>query len=84
MAELHRKMKVAGLTVEHVIKLLLMANNDLQSIERKCQDLKREAAEITAKNLDAVGTFQQLGNDISEEHKILNQYRLSCKRSDLN
>jgi len=32
----------------------------------------REAAEITAKNLDAARTFQQLGNDISEEYKILN------------
>ena len=76
-------MKAAGLTVEHVIKLLLMANNDLQSIERKCQDLKREEADITAKNLNAAGTFQQLGNDISEEHKILNQYRSSCKEERL-
>jgi hypothetical protein len=63
--ELHRKMKAAGVSVQHVTNLLLMANNDLRSIERKCQDLKREAAEITAKNLNAVRTFQQLGNDMS-------------------
>ena len=52
-----------------------MANDDLRSIERKCQDLNREAAEITAKNLNAVRTFQQLSNDISEEYKILDQHR---------
>ena len=76
-------MKAAGMTVEHVIKLLLIANNDLRSIERKCQDLKREEAEITAKNLNAARTFQQLSNDISEEYKILNQYRSSCKEERL-
>jgi hypothetical protein len=71
------------MTVEHVIKLLLVANNDLQSIERKCIDLKKEEAAITAKNLDAVRTFQQLGKDISEEYRILNQYRTSYKEECL-
>ena len=58
LVELHRKMKSAGLRVEYVIKLLLMANDDLQSIEQKYQDLKREEANLTAKNLNAVGTFR--------------------------
>jgi hypothetical protein len=58
--------KAAGLTAKDVIKLLLVANNDLHSIERKCQDLKKEEAAITAKNLNAAGTFQQLSNDISD------------------
>lgn len=39
---LHRQMKAAGLTVEHVIRLLVMTNNNLLSVEQKCQDLKRE------------------------------------------
>jgi hypothetical protein len=75
-------MKAAGLTIDHVIKLLKIANNDLQSIQQECQDLKREEAAITAKNLNAAGTFQQLSNDISEEYKILNQYRSSCKEEE--
>src|SRR6476620_11504384 len=83
LVDLHRQMKAAGLTMEHVIRLLQMANNDLQSIERKCQDLKREAAALTGKNLNAVSTFQQLGNDISEECKILSQYRSSRKEECL-
>ena len=76
LVELHRKMKASGIRrYEYVINLLLMANNDLRSIEQKCQDLKREEAEITGKNLNAVRTFQQLSNDISEEYKILDQHR---------
>jgi hypothetical protein len=77
LIELHKQVKAAGLTVEHVIKLLLMANNDLKSTERKCQDLKREEAAIAAKNLEAAGTFQQLSKDISEEYKI--QLSLLCQ-----
>jgi hypothetical protein len=83
LVELHRLTRAAGLTTEHVIRLLRMANNDLLLIEQKCQDLKREAADITAKNLNAARTFQQLSNDISEEYKILSQYRSSRKEECL-
>src|SRR5689334_9047408 len=75
MVELHRQMKAAGLNMEHVIRLLQMANNDLLSIERKCQDLKREEADLTAKNLNAARTFQQLSNDISEISNVSDRYR---------
>jgi hypothetical protein len=33
--------------------------------------------------LNAARTFHLLSNDISEESKILNQYRLSCKEERL-
>ena len=33
--------------------------------------------------MNGAGTFQQLGNDISEEHKILNQYRSSYREERL-
>lgn len=75
--------KAAGLTAKDVIKLLLITKNDLPSMERKCQDLKREEADMTAKNLDAAGIFQQLSNDISEISKILDKYRSSCKEERL-
>ncbi|HEY7081637.1 MAG TPA: hypothetical protein VH500_18240, partial [Nitrososphaeraceae archaeon] len=79
LVELHRQTRAAGLTMEHVIRLLRMANNDLLLIEQKYQDLKREAADLTTKNLNAAGTFQQLSNDISEISKVLVKYRSSCK-----
>lgn len=83
LAELHRHMKAAGMTVEHVIKLLQLANNDLRSIERICQELKRKEADLTAKNLNAARTFQQLSNDISEESKKLDQYRSTLSKERL-
>ena len=83
LVNLYKKMKAADLTVEHVVTLLLMTNNDLQSIEQKCQDLKREEAEMTAKNLNAVRSFQLLSNDISEQYRILWEYRISCKEERL-
>ena len=61
-------MKAAGLTVEHVIKLVLNASNDLQSIEQDCQDVKQEEPRaMTAKNLNATRTFQLLSNEIWKE-----------------
>ena len=38
---------------------------------------------MTAKNLNAAGTFQQLSNDISEQYNILDKYRSSCKEERL-
>ena len=33
--------------------------------------------------MNAIRTFQQLSNDISEESKIVDQYRVSCKEERL-
>ncbi len=75
--------KAAKMDVLQVVNLLKIANNDIQSIERKCQDLKLEETSLNTKNLETARTFQQLSNDISEESKILNQYRSSCKEERL-
>ena len=75
--------KEAKMIVPQVVKLLKLANNDIQSINRKCQDLKLEESSLNARNLDAARTFEQLSSDISEESQILNQYRSSCKEERL-
>ena len=46
-------------------------------------ELKKEEAVITAKNLNAVRIFEQLGNDISEEYKILKNVVPLAERSRL-
>ena len=71
------------MNVPQVVNLLKISNNNISSIERKCQDLKREEASLNSKNLDAARTFEQLSSDISEESQILNQYRSSCKEERL-
>lgn len=57
-------MKAAVLTTKLVIKLLVLANNALRSIEQKCHDMKREEEALTSKNLNAARTIHLLSNDI--------------------
>lgn len=47
--------------------------------EGEYQNLRDEDAFTVSRNLNAARTFQQLSNDISEESKILDKYRSSCK-----
>ena len=75
--KLYKLMKDASLNETEIIELLKIANNDIPSIKQIYEDLKREEAFLNAKNLNAAKTFQQLSNSISEEYKILEQYRLS-------
>lgn len=79
LIELYRQMKAADMNVAHVIRLLNMANTDIQSIEYLYQKLRREADSLEARNRNAAITFQQLSDCISDEHKTLDQYRLFCK-----
>lgn len=76
-------MRNARLTIPNIIKLLKLANNDIQSIERTCEDLRRGEALLRANNLHASKTFEQLGNDISEEHRLLSHYRDLCREEHL-
>ena len=64
-------------------KLLLITKNNLPSVERKCQELKKEEAVMTAKNLNAARIFEQLSKDISEESKILEKRRSSYREEHI-
>jgi chromosome segregation ATPase len=73
-------MKTAGMNVAHVIKLLGMVNNDMQSIEHRCQELRREAASLEASNRNAARTLEQLSFTISETQKTLDHYESLSKQ----
>jgi hypothetical protein len=77
---LYRQMKTAGMNVAHVIKLLGVVNNDIQSIEHRCQELRREAASLEAGNRNAARTFEQLSCAISETQKTLDHYESLSKQ----
>jgi hypothetical protein len=76
LVELWRLMKAENMTVAHAIRLLRIANRDLPSVEYRCQELRCEEASLRAGNSNAARTFQELSDSISDEYKILNQYRL--------
>lgn len=62
------------MNIAHVIKLLSMANNDLQSIEYRCQELGRETASLEASNRNAARILEQLTYAISETQNTLDHY----------
>jgi hypothetical protein len=76
LLELYRQMKTAGMTVAHIISLLRIANGDLPSVEYRYQELQHKEASLRADNSNAVRTFQELSDRISDEYKTLSQYRL--------
>jgi hypothetical protein len=81
--ELYRQMKTTGMNVAHVIRLLRVANNDIPSVEDRCQELRREEASLNARNMNATRASEQLSNEILEKHGTLNRFRLSCSEESL-
>src|SRR5918995_2562556 len=77
---LYRHAKAAGFNIQQVIRLLNIANNDLPAVENRCQQLRREEASLKFSNQNAAKTLQDLNNQISDEYKTLDQYRLFCKQ----
>jgi hypothetical protein len=67
-------------TVQQIIRLLSIANNGLPAVENRCQQLRREEVSLKFSNQNAAKTFQDLNNQISDEYKTLDQYRLFCKQ----
>src|SRR5215204_3464870 len=86
LVELYRRMKAAGMNVTQVIRLLSMANNDLQSIEYQCRELRRKSASLEASNRNAARTLEQLTYVISETQTTLDHYESLNKqqRSEMN
>jgi hypothetical protein len=50
---------------QHVNRLLVIANNDLPSVEHRCRELERKEAFLKAGNQNAARTFQELSDLIS-------------------
>jgi chromosome segregation ATPase len=71
------------MNTQHVVRLLTIANNDLPSVEYKCEKLKREEASLKAGNQNSARTLQELSNLISTTSDTLEQYELACKQRRL-
>jgi hypothetical protein len=75
--------KVARMDAQQVVRLLTIANNDLPSVEYRCEKLKREEASLKAGNQNSVRTFQELSDHISATRDTLEQYESDCKKRGL-
>jgi hypothetical protein len=57
-----------------VVRLLSIANNDLPSVEYRCEKLRREEASLEAGNRNSARTFQELCDLISSTQNTLDRY----------
>ena len=78
--KLHRLSKAAGMSTEHVVNLLQIANNDLQSVERRYQKLQRNVNHLESRELDESITLEELKSQIQDANHRLDSYRLSCQK----
>lgn len=65
LIELYRSMTYEGMNIEHVIKLLDIANNHLPSVESKYENLRKEINSLENANRNLARTYQQLRDDVS-------------------
>ena len=70
------------MSTQDVVNLLTVANNELPSVEYRCEKLKREAS-LKAGNQNSARTLQELSYLISTTRNTLDQYELSCKQRRL-
>jgi hypothetical protein len=75
--------KVARMDVQHVIRLLEIANNHLPSVEYTYENRKREVDDLEAEKRNSARIYQELSDQIATMRKTLDQYQLSCKEERL-
>jgi hypothetical protein len=73
-AKLYKLAKEVGMNAQHVVNLLAIANNDLPSVEYRCERLKREEASLKAGNHNSARTLKELFDLISTKRNTLEQY----------
>ena len=68
------------MNVQHVIRLLEIANNDLPWVEYKCERLKREVEDIEAEKINSIRLFQEINDKILSMRNRLDSTNLDCEK----
>ena len=78
--KLHKLSKAKGMGVKQVVNLLAMANEDLPDIEKRIKRLRNEISALQFQKRIDERNLSQLKNQIVSTTKLLNSFRMSCKR----
>ena len=78
--KLYRLSKRKGMSVKQVVNLLTIANNDLPSIEERFRTLRNDINILQFQKRIDERNLYQLNNKISSTIRLLNSFRMSCKR----
>ena len=71
--------KAARMSTQDVVNLLTVANNELPSVEYRCEKLKREANSLEGSINNSTMIAQELSDQISELSNTRDSYRSSCE-----
>src|SRR3954463_8748998 len=77
---LYRLAKAAGMNVQHVNRLLAIANNHLPSVEYAYETRKREVEDIEAEKRNSVRVFQEINDKILSMRNRLDSINLDCEK----
>jgi DNA-binding CsgD family transcriptional regulator len=81
---LYKSAKAAGMGIQHVNRLLNIANNnDLPELENRYQELKKELAILEFQKHNSVIILQELSNQITHLHSTSESYRSSLQEEAL-
>jgi hypothetical protein len=81
--ELHRLAKVGGFRVEHVVRLLRIANNDLPLVDCKYENLKTEVNSLEEQKWNSGIRLRELNNQITEVTNYVGHCRASYRQEQM-
>ena len=78
--KLYRLSKAKGMSVKKVVDILAIANDDLPAIEERIKRLRNDVSMLQFRKHTLEGNMYQLKNQVASTTKLLNSFRMSCKR----
>jgi hypothetical protein len=78
--KLYKLSKAKGMSIQHVIDVLAMANNDLPSIEERLKRLRNDVSMLQSQKHTCRRNLYQVNNQIATTSTLLNSLRISCER----
>src|SRR5215204_4462828 len=80
LLKLHRLSKAAGMSTEHVVNLLEIANNNLPALENRYEKLQRNVDHLESRELDVSIALEDLKSQIQNAKHMLRSCRLSYQK----
>jgi hypothetical protein len=77
---LYKLAKRKGISVKQVVNLLAIANNDLPAVEKQLKRLRNDMSMLQFQKRIDERNLYQLKNQIAATTKLLNSFRISCRR----
>ena len=79
LLKFYKLSKAKGMTVQQMVNILSVANNDLPSIEEQFKRLRNDVSMLLSQKYICQRNLYQLNNQIAATTKLLNSLRISCE-----